>query len=112
MNRDSCQMKRVDRNWSTWDAETRPKIGEFWIFTDREWPAIEGSVMMTMVLPSGNLCTIPVKIGEKVEHAWQWDGNLDAPTLHPSVDHGHRGPDGQLISEWHGWIRAGRMESC
>ena len=34
---------------------------------------------------------------------WTWDGNEDAPTLTPSVHH---------VGAWHGWIRAGRMESC
>lgn len=30
--------------------------------------------------------------------SWDWDGNFEQPTLHPSVhDVGH----------WHGWLRAG-----
>ncbi len=35
---------------------------------------------------------------------WTWAGNLEAPTIHPSVDlnNGH----------WHGWLRAGKWESC
>lgn len=34
--------------------------------------------------------------------SWQWDGNLEKPTLSPSVwQPGH----------WHGWLRAGVWES-
>lgn len=37
---------------------------------------------------------------------WEWDGNLDAPTLAPSIwskkDKGGCG--------WHGWIKAGVMD--
>ena len=34
--------------------------------------------------------------------AWLWDGNVHAPTLHPSIQ--------CLISGWHGFLRSGRME--
>ncbi len=34
---------------------------------------------------------------------WKWDGNEDAPTLEPSID---------LPGEWHGFLRAGRLQSC
>lgn len=33
---------------------------------------------------------------------WWWDGNEEAPTLDPSI-----APPG-----WHGYLRAGRLESC
>jgi hypothetical protein len=34
---------------------------------------------------------------------WDWDGNRDAPTMHPSINcGGHCG--------WHGYIRKGRCE--
>lgn len=35
--------------------------------------------------------------------AWEWDGNMDAPTLSPSVHH---------VGHWHGWLRNGVWESC
>lgn len=34
--------------------------------------------------------------------SWEWDGNVDKPTLSPSI---HR------VGHWHGWLRAGRFES-
>lgn len=36
---------------------------------------------------------------------WQWDGNREAPTLSPSIWH-HSKP------EWHGWMRAGKLETA
>ncbi len=37
------------------------------------------------------------------ERVWGWDGNEDRPTLTPSV---------HWPGVWHGWCRAGRLESC
>lgn len=31
-------------------------------------------------------------------HSWDWDGNAQAPTLSPSINH---------VGCWHGWLRAG-----
>lgn len=63
-------------------------------------------------LPNGSLCTLPIGTGTKpVEpdrHTWLWDGNREKPTLSPSVWHD---PRSGSVHEWHGWIRAGRMES-
>lgn len=39
-------------------------------------------------------------LGERV---WGWDGNLDAPTLTPSI---------HWPGVWHGFLRAGRLVSC
>lgn len=33
---------------------------------------------------------------------WSWDGNVDKPTLSPSI---HR------LGSWHGFLKAGRFES-
>lgn len=33
---------------------------------------------------------------------WHWDGNIEAPTLYPSL---------WLPGHWHGWLRNGRFES-
>lgn len=34
---------------------------------------------------------------------WTWDGNHDAPTLTPSINH---------VGCWHGFLRAGEFVSC
>lgn len=38
---------------------------------------------------------------------WRWDGNIERPTLNPSI-YFERGRPG----EWHGYLRAGRWEGC
>ena len=35
--------------------------------------------------------------------AWGWDGNVERPTLQPSI---------HMPGEWHGYLRAGQLESC
>ena len=35
--------------------------------------------------------------------SWEFDGNLDAPTLTPSINH---------VGCWHGWLTAGQFRSC
>ena len=43
------------------------------------------------------------KGGPGGDRVWGWDGNVDKPTLTPSIhDVGH----------WHGYLRAGRLVSC
>jgi len=37
------------------------------------------------------------------ERVWGWDGNAESPTLTPSI---------HAPGEWHGYLRAGRLESC
>lgn len=38
-----------------------------------------------------------------IEREWQWDGNEEKPTLSPSI---------HCPGLWHGYLRAGRLESC
>ena len=48
-------------------------------------------------------CTIRVGLNTKpidTKHSWQWDGNLEKPTLHPSINC----LDG---CTWHGWVTSG-----
>lgn len=37
------------------------------------------------------------------KHEWTWDGNVEKPTLHPSI---------HSVGNWHGWLQAGRFVSC
>ena len=45
----------------------------------------------------------PTPPGSDVGCVWGWDGNEDRPTLTPSI---------HAPGIWHGWLRAGRLESC
>lgn len=58
-----------------------------------------------LILPgSKHADCIPIRLGEPGgERVWGWDGNEESPTLTPSIlAHG----------QWHGFLRAGRLESC
>lgn len=65
---------------------------------------------MTFVCPCGCGVTGALPFhplsGDDIKYqrdGWKWDGNVDAPTLEPSVhNRGH----------WHGWLRAGVWESA
>jgi len=114
-NKDSCDMKRLTPE--EWDAQSIFLPGTFsWGTTVVE----EGDARyecrhLKHVLPSGDIGTIqiepvPIQIKERIKHGnppkahtWACDGNEEKPTLQPSV---------WLKGRWHGYFRAGRMESC
>lgn len=98
MNTGSCDMKRRDPPAEVWELE----VGEFCFEVDDK-----GQRWFNCTLPGETHCRIPVRPvltpGINGGHSWEWDGNEDKPTLHPSV---------HCVGSWHGWIKAGRMESC
>lgn len=61
---------------------------------------------------------IPVKIGEKLEKFWEWNGDLERPTISPSVKHFHNGfPADERQPEvapycCHYFIKNGNIEYC
>lgn len=60
--------------------------------------------------PNGELIVLPLHTNTPVSGrtSWQWDGNREKPTLSPSIFVGMRDtPPG-----WHGFVRAGVMETC
>lgn len=47
---------------------------------------------------------IPIQKGEPGEHrVWGWNGNIDKPTITPSI---------HLLHQWHGWLTDGVLKSC
>lgn len=38
---------------------------------------------------------------------WDFNGDLSAPTLHPSVSCSVRGGEDGSVEHWHGWLRSG-----
>lgn len=103
MNTESCAMRRVEKPVDLWDCEALEK-GDFYFHVEED-----GQRFFTVMLPANHVCRIPirpVKPGrENVNggHSWEWDGNESAPTLTPSIN---------SVGTWHGWVRAGRLESC
>lgn len=77
--------------------------GEFKYYVRRFGGPIAG---MTFMCPCscGHKDSIPFVLWRD-RPVWEWDGNEDQPTLHPSLNN----PDG---CKWHGWLRAGQWESC
>lgn len=58
-----------------------------------------------IILPGGkHPDAIGIQRGEPGGHrVWGWDGNREAPTLTPSI---------HSPGQWHGHLRAGKLESC
>jgi len=100
MNHKSLQANRV---------EISPiKTGEFVIFKG----AGDSGMYIQFVCPCGNCKghdTLPISADEKVanssSHCWHWNGDMDKPTLKPSL---------QRTSEckWHGFLTGGVFVPC
>lgn len=61
----------------------------------------------TFVCPCGCKRVVDIRAGlsEKPakEPSWQFDGNYESATLHPSVN---------IVGHWHGWLRNGWWEQA
>jgi hypothetical protein len=51
----------------------------------------------------GSLMFRPLQPGFEGRASWEWNGNMEKPTLQPSVHH---------VGHWHGWLKNGVWESC
>lgn len=114
-NKASCDMKRLTPE--EWDAQEDFIPGAFsWGTTVVEVDGVNyGCRHLKHVLPNGDpgviqIEPVPDPIKERIKHGnppkahtWSWDGNEEKPTISPSV---------WLKGRWHGYFRAGRMESC
>lgn len=76
-----------------------------------------GQRYIWMILPrqdndAGAPCCIPIRpVSEgETRASWAWDGNLERPTLTPSVLHAPSKPESPY--HWHGFVTAGRMVGC
>lgn len=81
-------------------------VGDWAFAPDGEPPAIwirtpDGS-------QNGTVGRLPIT-ADSAQGGWQWDGNRDAPTLSPSI---HRLALPGYKPGWHGFMLAGRLESC
>lgn len=63
---------------------------------------------ITFICPCGcgSESWLPVDRRGRPGPSWEWDGNREAPTLTPSVF------NSGMPCQWHGWLRAGKWESC
>ncbi len=79
------------------EGEPLQEPGDFKFDEDREY--------LYIVLPGRKSAdAIRIRRGAQGgDRVWGWDGNEEAPTLEPSIlDHNH----------WHGYLHAGKPESC
>ena len=58
------------------------------------------SILWVCVCPEGHMASVPLQVGPKEDHLWQWDGNKENPTITPSI---------QFLSgcKWHGFLTNG-----
>jgi hypothetical protein len=66
-------------------------------------------------LPNGNgtVHALPIRPANPERASWDFDGNMERPTLSPSVLTWRSEADGTGRAEdWHGFIKNGRAESC
>lgn len=87
------KMRRVSE-----DHNAEP--GDFW------WKVLEDGrryLMVALPIPNSVRAIVtPFSIGFKniSGAAWRWDGNLERPTLEPSL---------HAVGHWHGWVRNGEL---
>ena len=53
-----------------------------------------------------------IKYREPDNPKWGWDGNVETPTLKPSIRHSVGDGKGGMIEHWHGFLTNGRFVSC
>jgi hypothetical protein len=106
MNNDSVNLRRVKVPRTADDPKLEP--GDFaWDFDSEQTGGdrTRETHHIYLCLPGdrGGFSAIEVKRGQPGgDRVWGWDGNEDKPTLTPSI----LAPD-----QWHGYLRAGRLES-
>jgi hypothetical protein len=97
-------MRRVKAGDDPFWMETAEQDGDFYFFTVES-----GQRFFACRLPGGHHCVVPIRpvfhefASYNGGHSWEWDGNEENPTLNPSIN---------SVGTWHGWVRAGRLESC
>lgn len=79
----------------------QPGAFEFYKSGDREYAG------MIYCCPCGCGKTGALAFRPHPSPSWEWDGNMEAPTLSPSV---HDISGGK--THWHGYLRNGIWESC
>jgi hypothetical protein len=74
----------------------------------------DGSREMLFKCPSGDGAECGIKLRPCAEQpSWEFNDDLDSPTLHPSVHRQYRRTDtGGMGTIWHGWLKNGEWKSC
>lgn len=84
-----------------------------WCLEQAEYDKARGVAAFNYLAPDGvpnsgtaggRFDRLYIRTGEKQHGYWQWDGNVEAPTISPSIL--HRG-----ASSWHGFFEAGNWRT-
>lgn len=76
---------------------------------DGDWAFDVRGLTIFIVLPGRHLAGLPLRSDSDYARRdgtgpiWSWDGNREAPTITPSILN--------LSTGWHGFMRAGKLES-
>lgn len=88
-------------DWCIFDTPIGPHM--FLLFPIREEDAKLGDWWpFSKSAKQGDIVSLPLCQGTKDPNRWLWDGNKEAPTLSPSIN---------VIGRWHGFLRAGKIET-
>lgn len=87
------------------DQDQRPGAFAYFRSGDR-YPA-----GMDYRCPCGCGQTGPLDFRPHESPSWEWDGNIEAPTLKPSVHHRYL-IRGEWKTHWHGYLTAGIWKEC
>lgn len=86
------------------DFDTNGKKGDWCFINDDTYIALQfGDDHFT------GTAVLPIK-PETNKTYWEWDGNREAPTLSPSILVWGNGKD--QPATWHGYLRAGKLETA
>jgi len=79
-----------------------------------DWCFINGEsyIGIRMGESERDCCILPIRKNDDVTTVrervcWEWDGDREAPTLHPSILHWGNGKD--TDATWHGYLQAGLL---
>jgi len=109
-NQPNVTMTRVQN----YDEAVRVGAGAFWwrVQNGREYSSIDKDgkhpTHLAFMDNRGRYHAVPINPVKGNNGAgWDWDGNLDKPTLSPSILSSGNDAKGNKVVHWHGFIRGG-----
>lgn len=83
------------------------RVGD-WAFDETTAGLIFICIVLPNGTPEGSFVRLPLTPIDSVQNWWEWDGNREAPTISPSINNMPHWKS----AGWHGFMRAGKLESC
>ena len=105
-SRNSCTALFVP--YDDWDDGGDHPPGAFTVET-----FADGHREMLFKCPSGDGAECAIALRPCSERpSWEFNGDMERPTLSPSVHRQFKRGDGVMGTIWHGWLRNGEWVSC